>query len=95
MSLTGERAGMKVIFANTEMSFTQPDVFEGVNPDECEGLKKQWHLCGETVEKKKRHKIAAVLYPYALGKEEMLSVEWEADRKIEVRLGEERFRFGL
>lgn len=64
--LTGEKAGMKVIFVNTEMNLTQSDVFEGVNPEEYEGLKKQWHLCGETVQKKKKHKIVTVLYPYAL-----------------------------
>ena len=91
VSLTGRKAGMKVIFANTKMNFTQSDVFEGVNPDEYEGLGKQWHLCGETVEKKMKHKIVAVLYPYALGKEEELSLEWRDGGQMEVRLGEEGF----
>lgn len=78
VSMTGQKAGMKVIFANTEMNLTQSDVFEGVNPE--------WYLRGETLQKKNRHKIAAVLYPYTLGKEELLSVERDGD-EIEVRLG--------
>ena len=58
------------------------------------GIKKQWHFCGETVEEKKKHKIAAVLYPYRLGKEEKISVEYSGDEGTQSGWGKNGFGLG-
>lgn len=66
--MEGERAGMQVIFGQ-EMALEQTDVFDGVDESETQGLARQWHLCATTAEARREHRLATVLYPYALGKE--------------------------
>lgn len=71
--MMGRKAGMTVLF-NRDMTMTQSDVFDGVDPAEYEGLPTQYHLCATTRESVCEHTLVSVLYPYPLGREKPIAL---------------------
>lgn len=63
---------MKIIFSNTEMNLTQSDVFEGVNPDEWEGLKNSGIFVGKLWKRKRSIKLRRFCIP----------IDWERKKRF-------------
>ncbi len=73
-SVQGEKAGMRVLFAQ-DVTLSQTDVFEGIDPTEYEGMPTQYHLVATTREAKAMHTFVSVVYPYETGGEKQLSLD--------------------
>lgn len=71
--IRGQKAGMLALFG-ADVTMTQSDVFDGVDPSEYEGLPTQYHLCATTRKAACEHTFVSVIYPYALGTERPLSL---------------------
>lgn len=63
-SSSHQGTGVDVLFTGSSMVLEQTNQFEGVNPNETEGLNMQWHIKATTEKPQLSHRIASLLYPY-------------------------------